>query len=219
MSEQSESKRHYAFSLVELLVCIAIISLLIALLLPAVKSARRQALSVTCKAHLHVNYQCMLMYANNNQGWWAPRGLGDEPGMPREKRWPSLVFDPPVWNPPTMICPTDVEPAEEHSYVLNDHVLRRQIRFGKTGQLGISASDVILMGEKKTTVGDYYMEIEHGGDDSDFWTKVEKYRHGLQLGSNYLMLDGSVTSKMPAEVEGAIDPWDVAPASQPAPGP
>jgi len=33
-----------------------------------------------------------------------------------------FVFKPAVWNPPVMTCPEDVEPAEEHSYILNDHL-------------------------------------------------------------------------------------------------
>jgi prepilin-type processing-associated H-X9-DG protein len=83
--------------------------------------------------------------------------------------------------------------------------MKRQIRVGKTG--GKSPSDIILMGEKKSTEPDYYMELKKDGT-SDFWTKVEKYRHGLQLGSNYLMCDGSVTAKQPQEAEKAMDPWD-----------
>ena len=50
---------------------------------------------------------------------------------------------------------------------------------------------------------------------------VEQYRHGIQLGSNYLMLDGHIESKAPKEAEGGLDPWDI-PATQPAnppPGP
>jgi prepilin-type processing-associated H-X9-DG protein len=65
------------------------------------------------------------------------------------------------------------------------------------------------------------MEFKQDGS-SDFWRLVEKYRHGVMLGSNYLMVDGSVTSRAPNEAEGALDPWDI-PATQPVnpppPGP
>ena len=46
------SRRHGAFTLVELLVVIAIIAILIALLLPAVQAAREAARRATCANHL-----------------------------------------------------------------------------------------------------------------------------------------------------------------------
>jgi prepilin-type N-terminal cleavage/methylation domain-containing protein len=225
-TESPKRVRRFGFTLVELLVVIALIALLIAMLLPSLSNTRRQALSVACKANLRTNYQFMYMYANDNHGWYAPMGLGHNPGLPREKRWPAYVFKPAVWNPPTMLCPADHQPEEEHSYILNDHVLQRKIRVGKTGQEGLSPSDIILMGEKKSDFGDYYMEykLDASGKPvsgtTDFWRLVEKYRHGIQLGSNYLMLDGSVISKAPKEAEAGMDPWDpvlAAPTPEPEP--
>src|SRR3954467_13794476 len=82
-----------AFTLVELLVVIAIIALLISMLVPALASSRRQALSTACKANLRTNYQFMYMYPNDNNGWYAPMGLGDNPPpIPFEQRWPAIVF-------------------------------------------------------------------------------------------------------------------------------
>ncbi|HEV8607090.1 MAG TPA: type II secretion system protein [Tepidisphaeraceae bacterium] len=215
-----------AFTLVELLVVIAIIALLISMLIPAVANSRRQALSTTCKANLRTNYMFMYMYSNDNNGWYAPMGLGDNPGLPRDKRWPVYVFKPAVWNPPTMLCPADDHPQEEHSYILNDHVLQRRIRVGKTGERGLSTSEVVLMGEKKSDFGDYYMEYKMDtttgvpvSGSTDFWRLVEKYRHGIQLGSNYLMLDGSVISKAPKDAEAGMDPWDPVVAPPPPPPP
>ena len=217
-------QNRFAFTLVELLVVIAIIALLISMLLPAVANSRRQALSTACKANLRTNYQFMYMYANDNNGWYAPIGLGDNPGLPRELRWPAYVFKPAVWNPPTLLCPADDQPQEEHSYILNDHVLQRKIRVGKTGERGLSPSEIVLMGEKKSDYGDYYMEYKMDPNTgqpmsgtTDFWRLVEKYRHGIQLGSNYLMLDGSVISKAPKEAEAGMDPWDPVTAPPPPP--
>jgi prepilin-type N-terminal cleavage/methylation domain-containing protein/prepilin-type processing-associated H-X9-DG protein len=203
-----------AFTLVELLVVIAIIALLISMLVPALANARRQSMSVKCKSNLKQCFLGMSMYADINKDWFAPPDMGF-PDYPADKCWPSVVFAviklPPL--PPIMLCPADDEPAQQHSYILNDHVIKRQIRRGKTGGSGVSSSDIILLGEKKSDQGDFYMEYRKNGPE--FERLVEKYRHGLQLGSNYLMLDGHVESKAPKEAEGGLDPWDIA-ATQPA---
>src|SRR5438067_1851875 len=86
--------------------------------------------------------------------------------------------------------------------------------------IAIIALLIILLGEKKSDYQDFYMEFKQDGS-TDFWRLVEQYRHGIQLGSNYLMLDGHIESKAPKEAEGGLDPWDI-PATQPAnppPGP
>ena len=219
----SRARRH-AFTLVELLVVIGIIAVLISVLLPVLSSARKAADKTKCLAALRQFAAAYKMYANDNNGWYAPIGLGDNPGLPREKRWPVYVFKPAVWNPPTMLCPADDHPQEEHSYILNDHVLQRKIRVGKTGERGLSPSDIVLMGEKKSDYGDYYMEYKMDPNTgqpmsgtTDFWRLVEKYRHGIQLGSNYLMLDGHVESKAPKEAEVGMDPWDPVAAAPPPP--
>ena len=181
-------------------------TLLISILMPALSSAQRQSLSVKCQSNLRTVGMHLLMYANDNKGQMIPLGekgkhLGS--GVPREERWPKLVFRPAVWNPPVMLCPADVEPAEEHSYILNIYLQTGEIKFGKTK--GASPSEIIVMGEKKSAATDYHM------DPGQFDTLVEQYRHGLFIGSNYLYMDGHAKSSLPLQAKRGLEPWNPLP--------
>jgi hypothetical protein len=231
--------RGHAFSLVELIVVIGIIALLIGMLMPALRTARLAATSVACKSNLHEIGLALLMYANNNKGVLFPIGGIDQSGkyrtlgnmsfdekgklLPREGRWPVFVFDPPVWNPRVLRCPQDTElmnnpTGEEHSYLLNHHLEEspdRAIRYGGSvrGQIGDeviirSYSECVWVGEKVTSAGDYYMEK---GDFDSARPVVEKYRHGIKLGSNYLYLDEHVDTVPPKLAAESVDPWSPLP--------
>src|SRR5436190_20808140 len=71
-----------AFRLVELLVVIGIIAILIAVLLPALKTAREHALSVQCLANLRSCGQILYLYANQNRGFFPPMFLSEPQKLP-----------------------------------------------------------------------------------------------------------------------------------------
>ena len=61
---------HHAFTLIELLVVISIVSLLIAILLPALAKAREAARSVACLSNLHQLYIPLNSYMDDNKDWF-----------------------------------------------------------------------------------------------------------------------------------------------------
>jgi prepilin-type N-terminal cleavage/methylation domain-containing protein/prepilin-type processing-associated H-X9-DG protein len=239
--------RYQAFSLIELMVVIGLIGVLIGMLLPMLSKAQKQAHSVDCKSNLRTMGQMLIAYTNDNKGWLFPVGPEGPDGQPTtlgtnkapNERWPMYAGfkelksapHPPPWGttpyveqpyrpdkfpampytPRVMRCTEDVEPYEAHSYVLNKHLADKRIRFGSKNFGGLSSSEVVVMGEKLTTERDYYMER------NDFDRVVEKYRHGVKLGSNYLYHDGHVGTVLPREALTGLDPWDLRLPNQPRP--
>lgn len=68
LSVQTHAWRRPAFTLIEVLVVVAIIALLVAILLPSLARAREQARSAQCLANLKQMSTGVLFYANENRG-------------------------------------------------------------------------------------------------------------------------------------------------------
>lgn len=94
--------RWRGFTLVELLVSVAIISLLAALLLPALAKARQKALSVSCANNLRQLFLANTMFASEHRGHYIAAAPDINDGFGGRTRWhgvrdtpnPDSDFDP-----------------------------------------------------------------------------------------------------------------------------
>jgi prepilin-type N-terminal cleavage/methylation domain-containing protein/prepilin-type processing-associated H-X9-DG protein len=145
---------------------------------------------------------------------YTDAGFGSE--LTHMQDWPAEPFTNSV-----LVCPTDYQPYEAHSYVLNKHLIDYNVKASSVRFNTLGISQVIVAGEKRTTVRDYYMEREDflNNNQTDFERVIEPYRHGIALGSNYLYLDWHVGTELPADALTGIDPWSPRETLDPNPTP
>lgn len=80
-NQKTPLRRKWKFSLVELLITIAIIAILAGALLPALNSARLKAVSITCTGNLKQLYTGISTYVSDSDGWlpFKPQQYNPEP--------------------------------------------------------------------------------------------------------------------------------------------
>lgn len=115
------------------------------------------------------------------------------------------TFDPKPYTPQVMLCPSDFEPVEYHSYIINQHLADGGIKANSRNFGKLSSTEVIVAGEKVTTSPQYHMER------GDYDAIVERARHGVRLGSNFLYFDCHVDTILPNDARTGLDPWDPIP--------
>jgi prepilin-type N-terminal cleavage/methylation domain-containing protein/prepilin-type processing-associated H-X9-DG protein len=203
-----------AFTLIEMLVVIAIIAILAALLMPAVARGKEMARRIACLNNLKELSLAHIMYAGDNDGRLCPRTLNPA--------WMTRLRDGYV-DLRLLHCPSDdprpagfpSDPAfaadnAPYSYLLNawndyfrklldDAEFRRYLSAVTFHTMPESVirepSDTIVFGEKETKSMHIYMDFLQGaGNDIE---EIEQCRHNTGLtpsrsgGSNYAFADGS----------------------------
>ncbi len=89
------SFRKKGFTLIELLVVIAIIALLLAIIVPALRTVKERARRIQCRSNLHNLFIASYTYAQGNNEYFAPTSYIDKNG----KEWGNVIAT--YWAMPT----------------------------------------------------------------------------------------------------------------------
>jgi prepilin-type N-terminal cleavage/methylation domain-containing protein/prepilin-type processing-associated H-X9-DG protein len=123
-------RRKSAFTLVELLVVIGIISVLIALLLPALNKAREAAKSVQCLSNMRQIAQGIMMYANDNKGYLPPTSANGRPNPAGATIPYSALLGSPeygyIGNPDVFFCPDRLNMGLDGEVIAGVHAAMKQ---------------------------------------------------------------------------------------------
>lgn len=198
--------RHRGFTLVELLVVVAIIGMLAALLIPAVQASRAASRRASCCNNLRQIGVATQLFANNNHGRFPQTAHAGT-----EKSWiytlAPFVEDVEV----IRICPEDLRGAEwfeqnkkATSYVINEYITKKDLpesvlylhKMRETSKTIVlfERSDERAESDDHCHPSTWYSStyVSHGIVWEHMLTEIDPARH--QSTSNYLYADGHVAT-------------------------
>lgn len=186
--------RKHGFTLVELLVTLAIIALLMAASFPAYRMAIQHANCTGCLSHMHSLGGAFLLYANDHDAQLPGRAEG---GV--NDKWPVFLL-PYVTGPAMYVDPGDpVATKVSGQDMVSNTANNSSFFFNGFNDLGdytnpnstvsipslTNSSTLLLLGEKVHGSTQYYMDFLEGNED-DILNKTSYFG-----GSNYTFADGS----------------------------
>ncbi|MFZ4696010.1 MAG: prepilin-type N-terminal cleavage/methylation domain-containing protein [Verrucomicrobiia bacterium] len=206
--------RGKGFTLVELLVAIAVIAILAALLVPSLRGSREMAKRSNCLSNLRQIYAAFNIYANENGGLLPPYyGVGS----PTEQLWmirvqpygvsAKVVFCPADPNFTPASSPRDSNDTRSHSYVYNGF---EELGLSIGGAASLwdipSPAETVLFAEKRADQTDFALSFS-----TEYGRVIEEKRH--TNGSNYLFCDGHVAALPPHATSAPRNLWKLDPSN------
>lgn len=182
------------FTLVEMLVVVAILALLATLFVPVAGRMQTKAKNTQCILNLKKLHQGVVAYCADNSGWlpFELPPVGDSANWHR--RIHPYISENPEWIPPKSLkswpyaCPEDDDPTPHFSYAFNENLSRKRLSL---------RSETVLILDHITTSGGNTRPSTLGAKASlDLWLKNG---HGGR--NNILFEDGHVEGRKRSEIE------------------
>ncbi len=136
-----KNSRYNAFTLIEILIVLAILSLLAAILFPIVSRARASARTSTCAANLRQIGQALALYKSDHDGFYPPAATIEFPyGSSNDIIWwANIGLQPPPVCPEVDFSMFAIKPKFRHrwgSYASNYNLTGYSSSFEKPGLSG-----------------------------------------------------------------------------------
>lgn len=205
--QTTNSRRFYAFTLIEMLTVLAIIGILAGLLLPALSNAREKGRRIACSSNLHQIGIAILSYAGDHQNH-VPT-VENNANDPPTNNWYNALIDGGYVTPKVFQCPDDrrqavlgSSPATPRSYAI---VVANSNPDNDFWIAGSRLTCPWLTNTQVAVVGEYYNVpwepnpplIEKA--DANYILSPSRSKHpgsnhvrGNPLAGNFLFLDGHV---------------------------